>query len=141
MYLSEKAVKEIKAAKQNMELSKSFDGLDLAQGLAYANQNEPLYVELLKEFSEAYGKSGEVFQKLIDEKRYEQMKMLCVDLKGLSGTIGAVEMQRLINEIHQHLIYRKYDLLKNYVEQYNNELQIVIESIESYIFSLEMYED
>jgi len=81
-----------------------------------------LYTEILLEFVAAYGKSDVVFAKLVREKRYEQLKMLCLDMKGLSGTIGAKEMNQKIDEIQKLLLYNKHELLVDYISVYEKEL-------------------
>jgi CheY-like chemotaxis protein/signal transduction histidine kinase len=111
----------------------SRDVLDVEKGIAYANHNSGFYMEILKEFLDAYGESAEVFAKLVREHRYEQIKMLCIDMKGLTGTIGAKEMFGLILEIHQCLLYNKETLLENYTDAYARKLQKLNEEIKYYL--------
>jgi hypothetical protein len=59
--------------------------------------------------------------------------MLCVDMKGLTGTIGASEMQLLVTEILQLLLYNKESLIANYTEAYSFEIQKLNTSIELYL--------
>jgi len=109
------------------------DTLDIQEGIKYANNNQAFYMEILKEFVDAYGQSSELFVKLVKEHRYEQIKMLCLDMKGLTGTIGAKDMYTLIIEIYQQIAYNKKELLPNYVDVYQKELAKLNESIERYI--------
>lgn len=108
-------------------------GLSVQEGLSYMQNNNIFYKEVLREFMDAYAKSDTVFESLILEKRYEQVKMLCLDMKGLTGTIGAKDMFELINEIHQYLLYNKPELVDNYVKKYKKELKILRESIQIYL--------
>jgi len=108
-------------------------GLDIEIGISHANKNEALYMEILKEFMEAYGESDEVFANLVQEHRYEQLKMLCLDMKGLSGTIGAREMNKVIDEVQKLLLYNKHELLSNYVIEYKESMKTLIESIKVYL--------
>ena len=110
-----------------------YQGINTKAGLRHANNSDTLYVEVLKEFTTAYGTSDEIFNKLVHEHRYEQVKMLCVDMRGLSGTIGAQEMHDLVTEILNKILYKKYDLLVNYKEKYRSELQRLNHSIGQYI--------
>ncbi len=112
-----------------------FEGLEVQKGIQYANNSKALYLEVLKEFIAAYGQSAEVFKILVYEHRYEQVKMLCIDMRGLAGTIGAQNMLDLVNEIHQRILYNKHELLKNYIEKYKNEMDILNDSINRYIKS------
>jgi len=109
------------------------NALDIQAGIRYSNNNEAFYMEILKEFMDAYGQSGELFAKLVREHRYEQVKMLCLDMKGLTGSIGAKNMHELINQINQCVIYNKQELLGNYTGAYQKELRELNESIERYI--------
>jgi len=111
----------------------SNDILDIKKGISYANHNAGFYMEILREFLDAYGESAEVFKKLVHEHRYEQIKMLCIDMKGLTGTVGAKEMYRAISEIHQHLLYRKEELLENYIEVYETNLKNLKAQINRYL--------
>ena len=111
----------------------SYPGLNIEEGIARSNGNEALYLEVIKEFFEAYGESGAVFEKLVKEHRYEQIKMLCVDMKGLSGAIAAHDMHNLMIEILQHMLYKKYDLVINYKEKYLFEIETLNRSIKKYL--------
>jgi len=139
MYMSEAATTNGKKSEQPTE--KFFDGLDVEKGIAHANNNEALYIELLKGVKDAYGDSDEVFETLAHDKRYEQLKMLCIDLRGLAGTIGAYDLQELVNEVHQHLLYKKLDLITKLATQYKAELQRVKKAIDEYIVTSEMYDE
>jgi len=99
------------------------DVLDTKKGISYANHNSGFYIEILKEFIDAYGDTAPLFEKLVKEHRYEQLKMLCIDMKGLTGTIGAKEMYGEIIEIHQHLLYRKEILLEKHIDSYTRKLK------------------
>ncbi|GIT99144.1 response regulator [Sulfurovum sp. TSL1] len=111
----------------------SYQGINIHEGISHANNSEALYREILKEFTTAYGTSDEIFTKLIKEHRYEQVKMLCVDMRGLTGAIGAEDMHDLINDILHQILYKKYELLANYDEKYKSGIQTLNRSIEQYI--------
>ena len=111
---------------------KKLPGLDTERGIRYTNNCNMLYTEILLEFVAAYGKSDVVFAKLVREKRYEQLKMLCLDMKGLSGTIGAKEMNQKIDEVQKLLLYNKHELLVDYISVYEKELATLVQSIALY---------
>jgi len=111
----------------------TYQGLCIEDGIKHVNNSEALYLEVLKEFIIAYGKSDEIFTKLIQEHRYEQLKMLCIDLRGLTGTIGAHDMHALVVAILHQLIYKQYTLLTDYKEQYLSEMETLNSSIDKYI--------
>jgi len=113
--------------------SMKLPGLDIQDGLQHMKENDVFYKEVLKEFMDAYEKSDELFEKLVREQRFTQVKMLCFDMKGLTGTIGAKEMHIVINEIHQHLIYKKPELLHSYISRYKETFNTLIKSMETYL--------
>jgi CheY-like chemotaxis protein len=133
MYLVDEPVK--KPVKESVESKKiiSYPGINIEKGLKHANNSEALYLEVLKEFSEAYGTSDDIFVKLIQEHRFEQFKMLCVDMRGLTGSRGAEDMHDLMTDILQQLLYKKYELISNYKEKYIFEIQTLNKSITQYI--------
>ena len=114
----------------------TYDGIDIAEGIRHSNNSEALYLEVIKEFIEAYGSSNELFVKLVKEHRYEQVKMLCIDMKGLSGAIGAYDMHALMTEILQLLLYKKHDLVGNYQERFSFEVDTLNRSIKKYLSSI-----
>ncbi len=118
---------------QHHKVIEQTDILDIQVGIEYSNNSQALYMEILDEFADAYGQSHEVFAKLVREHRYEQVKMLCLDLKGLTGTIGAKDMYRLIAEIHHKIVYNKQELLSDYTDAYQKELHKLNTSIEDYV--------
>ncbi|MDM5264125.1 response regulator [Sulfurovum sp. XTW-4] len=126
---------KVAAKKKEVESQKaiSYQGININEGITHANNSEALYREILKEFATAYGTSDEIFTKLIKEHRYEQVKMLCIDMRGLTGAIGAEDMHALINDILHKILYKKYELLANYNEKYKFEIQTLNRSIQKYI--------
>jgi len=128
---SDKVEEEIQNT--HIEEKVSLKGLNIDKGMKYANGNEVLYAEVLREFIDAYGKSDTLFEKLVREHRYEQLKMLCIDMRGLTGTIGAYDMLDLINKIHQAILYKKQNILPSYIIPYQQEIGKLNASIKEYI--------
>jgi len=135
IFLSEDGVGTGKNIEQDTKNIHSLSGLNVEVGIKHSNNSKALYMEILKEFDEAYGKSDHVFANLVKEHRYEQLKMLCLDMKGLTGTIGATEMNKNIDEIHKALLYKKFEILPNYIEPYGKELSTLIQSLHLYLKS------
>jgi hypothetical protein len=111
----------------------SLDGLNIERGIYQSNSNEIFYKEILSEFKDAYSKSDEIFENLINDFRYEQLRMLCVDINGLSGAIGAEDMHELTTTILQTIAYKKHELLPTFVQEYSRELHKINTSIEKYL--------
>jgi len=111
------------------------DGLNIKKGMQLSNTTDIFYKEILAEFKDAYKDSDTIFEKLVYDYRYEQLRILCVDVKGLSGTIGAEDMYALTTEILQRLLYKKYDLIPTFTSKYKETLQKLISSIDKYLYS------
>ena len=135
IFLLDDAAEAEKTVDTDTNKIRALPGLNIEMGIKHSNNSRALYIEILKEFDEAYGKSDRVFANLVKEHRYEQLKMLCLDMKGLSGTIGAMEMNKSIEEIHKILLYKKFELLPDYIGTYNKELLKLIQSVHLYLKS------
>jgi HPt (histidine-containing phosphotransfer) domain-containing protein len=109
------------------------DGLDIRHAIGNMQNNALLYREVLSEFKEFYGSSDAVFEKLIQDTRYEQLRTLCVDLRGLSGSIGAKGLFEVVTEAQTMLVYKKYSLLERLIEPYRTELEKLNRAIEQYL--------
>ena len=107
--------------------------LDIKEGIKYSNDNESVYLELLEEYLDAYGDACETFNNLIKEERYGQLKLFITDLRGLTGYIGAKELNYVLTEIHQRLLYNKKDLLPNYINEFGEKNARLKEIIEDYL--------
>lgn len=121
-------IEEIEEAKELV-----YEGLDIQRGIEQADGNSMLYKELLGEFKDAYGQSHKVLKDLVEDHRFEQARMLCLDLKGLTGSICADDMYELATEMHKLLLYKKYDLLPKYIKTYTIELKILNNSVTQYV--------
>jgi len=108
------------------------DVLNIKSGISNSNDSRLLYMELLNEFVEAYSKSSEVFETLVKEHRYEQLKMMSLDIRGISATIGAYSMNRQIETIVKDIVFKKFDNVEKAVDIYKVELDKLLHSIESY---------
>ncbi len=133
MYMLDKPLSRIELADVTPREIKHYEGIDIAEGIQRSNNSEALYLEVLKEFIEAYGESDKIFASLVKEHRYEQIKMLCVDMKGLCGAIGAHDMQDLMTEILQLLLYKKYELVANYQEKYIFAIKTLNRSVNKFL--------
>ena len=109
------------------------DGLNLSIGISKSSSSEIFYKEILIEFRDAYGESDKLFEKLLNDFRYEQLRILCVDLKGLTGTIGAEKLHFIVTEILKKLLLKKYDFIPELVKKYTIELKLINSSINKYL--------
>ena len=109
------------------------DGLNIELGISKSAYNDIFYKEILIEFKDAYQTSDATFNKLMSDFRYEQLRILGLDIKGLSGTIGAEGIHKIITEIIKAIILKKYDSIPNLLQKYIEELKRVNDSIDKYL--------
>lgn len=131
MFLGHKKTSNVEN-KVKKEKITQLPGLDIEDGIKKTNNSEILYNEVLKEFLDAYGNSAETFEILVDEQRYEQLKMLLLDLKGLTSSVGAYSMFKLSDEVFKLIIFNKKHLLPGYVKAYREKLDELSYSINQY---------
>ncbi len=107
--------------------------LDIKKGIELNKDDEIFYKEVLKEFQDAFGKSAHLYQKLIADFRYEQLRMLMVDLRGISSAIGASQIHELSLEILHLLLFKKFALLEDYTEKFQEEMDNLNHEINKYL--------
>lgn len=111
------------------------DVLDTHSGIIYSQGSEVLYIEVLREFLDAYSNNFSLFEKYVYDKEYLKVKVLTKDMGELLGAIGANSMTHLLSEINQLFVYQEEKQLSLYVESYTKELKNLIHQIEQYIYS------
>ena len=126
-------VDSIKKVKSKVKKYSGRDGLDVEKGIRHSNGSEELYKEVLDEFLSAYKGSGESLALWVNESRYEHVKRLCLDMKGLTSTIGAYKMFELVDTMHKQFLYNNVHLIPKFVESYDKELQSLVETIKEYM--------
>ena len=117
-----------------MDLSKlDLKGLDVQKGLQNSKNCELFYKEVLGEFKDAFGDSAELLAKLVDEHRFEQVKMLAIDIRGLSGAIGASRLHELSIEILQSILFKKFERFEELTQKFKEEMDLLNRDIEVYL--------
>ncbi|MDQ7046369.1 MAG: hypothetical protein Q9M39_01595 [Sulfurovum sp.] len=110
-----------------------FEGLNVEVGIGNLNGNIIFYKQMLQEFLDTYAQSSSIFENLVKEQRYGQIKALCLEMRGLTSTIGAKKMYTVINEVQQHIMYKKPELLHSYTTLYKTKLDELVQSINLYL--------
>jgi len=109
------------------------DGLNIELGISKSAYNEVFYKEILIEFKDAYSGSDKQFEKILNDFRYEQLKILCLDIKGLSATIGAENIHKTMRDIIKKIAFKKYEAIPDLIKEYKVELKRVNSSIDKYL--------
>jgi CheY-like chemotaxis protein len=134
MFINKTTNKEIILESKEEKLP-TFDGLDISIGISKSASNEIFYKEILIEFKDAYINSDQILEKYLADFRYEQLRILATDIKGLTGTIGAVDLNVTATNIIKSVILKKYDKLPDLLKKYKIELNILNNSIDRYLSS------
>jgi len=109
--------------------------LDTVVGQEHTNNDATLYRMLLEDFLQQYGTSDERFRALVDAKDYDGLLALIIDLEGLAGTLGAMELYGLVTQINQILDRGTTMLLGDYVDEYAHTFGRLKKEIEAYLAS------
>ena len=107
-------------------------GLDWAVAMAHVNNNEMVLREILESFAAAYRDSPETLASLFAQRDYEGMQKVLLDLIGLSGTVGATELHRLVKELYKSLILYRIDRVEKLLDAYRKEMKRLVEGIDRY---------
>ena len=131
LFITDKKDERRKSVRYEERIVK-LNGLDIGIGIKNSNSNDFFYKEILSEFQDAYGESDKIFTKLVEDFRYEQLRMLCLDIRGLAASIGAEDMNLLTTEVLKLLLFKKYDILKDFVPLYLKSLHRLNIAINEY---------
>lgn len=133
IFIQNTQAKEIKKAPVQQTEIIELDGLNITLGISKSSSSEVFYKEILSEFRDAYGDTNKVFNKLLQDFRYEQLRILCIDIKGLTGSIGAEKLHLIVTDMLKKLSLKKYDYLSELITQYTKELALINNSIDKYL--------
>ena len=92
-----------------------------------------LQKEILSEFRNIYGESAQKFKKLVEEENFVEVKVLALDIRNLSSSIGAKDMNALMSEILQKLSLQKHNTIYTYIEKYTKELNRLNAAIDKHL--------
>ncbi len=79
-------------------------GINLQLGLSRSGGNVTLYLKLLQDFLDKYADTPEILKNYLDQGQKEEVYRLIHTLTGVSGTIGAEELQERLLEINTQLL-------------------------------------
>ncbi|KIM12124.1 MAG: hypothetical protein KU38_04250 [Sulfurovum sp. FS08-3] len=110
--------------------------LDITRGIMQTQHDYRVYLELVKEFKDAYGNSATQLKTLMDAKDYDRLKEMINNMLGLSDILGANNMFALLKKLDQMIRNKEYDTLENSIDEFNEELEALNTNIEIYIRSV-----
>ena len=101
-------------------------------GFEMASFDEELYIDILTEFMELYGDSAVKMNQALVKDDLQTIKQLCLDVKGVSGNIGAYRLSIIMAQIHAAISNDKLNDLIGLMNQYQPELEHVKQEILAY---------
>jgi len=93
----------VSTSQGSVELPDSLDGIDIATGLKNLNNNRKLYRKLLLEFKRDHADDVTRITDALGGDDIETAERLAHTLKGIAGTIGAIELQQATTELDDAL--------------------------------------
>jgi CheY-like chemotaxis protein len=115
------------------EVSTDRSVLDPAIGLEHTNEDRGLYRMLLEDFLQQYGDSSRRFQEMSEAKDYEGMRRFVIDLEGISGTLGAVQLYTLLRKVNHVLEKGTTMVLPDFIDEYAHDFERLEGEIRRYL--------
>ncbi len=123
------AKKRQKIAERAKRLPVEMTGIEVQTGLVRAGGNESLYVDLLSKFHRDYADATSQIKSALNNGEHELAKRLVHTVKGVSGNIGAIDLEKTASEMETAVRKQSASDLENLLDQFEKELNIVLDSI------------
>jgi len=118
---------------EGQEKPVEIEGIDIKEALERVQGNELVLKEVLGAFLEGYGQSDRQLRELIENREYESLRQLTLDLVGLSGSLGATQLYEAARQMHRHVLQRRWELIQNDLIAYEDALARVRRGISRYL--------
>ena len=109
------------------------EGLDVAEGLRFAEEDEFRYKERLEMFLHRYSNMYELMPQWIRDERYDRVRAECFQLQSILGEIGAYEMKALVDDMIKDFIYKNEHLLPRFIHIYPIVFKTLLDAIRQYL--------
>jgi CheY-like chemotaxis protein len=110
---------------------KDMPGIEVKTGLARALGNRTLYMNLLAKFHRNYADATLQIKDVLDNDDTEQAQHLIHTIKGVSGSIGANDLERVASELEAAVIGKEANKIEELIKLFNHALMIILDSISS----------
>ncbi len=107
--------------------------LNIKDGIENMGDNRDLYLKVLEDFTKKYKNIGSDFSKIYNSEDYKSGERLSHDLKAISGTIGAYELQNLSKLLEKSFIEENFNTLLLY--EFAKKFKILLKEIDGYLNS------
>jgi PAS domain S-box-containing protein len=112
---------------------KDMPGIEVTTGLARTLGNRTLYMNLLAKFHRDYADATSRVKDALDDDDTEQAQHLIHTIKGVSGSIGANDLERTTSELETAVIRKEANKIEALIKSFNNTLMILLDSISSIV--------
>jgi len=110
------------------------DGIDTQTGLMRVGGNKKLYRQILIKFSKGYKQTAVQIINAIEQKDKELARRLAHTVKGVSGNIGAEDLQKTADEIEVAIKDDKIDEVRTLIPAFERKLNGVLKALEVALF-------
>ena len=118
-----------KAAKRAERLPIEMTGIEVQTGLVRAGGNQSLYVDLLSKFHRDYSDATSQIKSAFDNGEHELAQRFVHTVKGVSGSIGALDLENAASELETAVRQKSASDLEDLLDKFDTELNIVLDSI------------
>jgi CheY-like chemotaxis protein len=118
-----------KVAKKAERLPIEMTGIEVQTGLVRAGGNQSLYIDLLSKFYRDYADATSQIKSALDNGEHELAQRLVHIVKGVSGSIGALDLENAASEIETAVRQESVSDLEDQLDKFDTELNIVLDSI------------
>jgi len=101
-------------------------------GFEMASSDEELYSDILREFITLYSDSSQQMNSVLVKDDLQELKQLCLDIKGVTANIGALRLASITTQIHAAISKGKSKYLMSLMNQYQPELERLKKVIQAY---------
>jgi len=112
------------------KLPGSLAGIDIAEGLRRVGGNRKLYRKLLVEFYQDHREDIQAIRKALDQDDLETAQRIAHTIKGVSGSIGAGDLQRDAASLETSFKEGQQDLYPELIARLENALAPVMQGLE-----------
>lgn len=105
-------------------------GVDEVAGLSNLQGNRQMFERLLQKFSENNQDTIEKIKDMVAHDDWTAAQRVVHTLKGLAGTLGMTNLQKLSQEVEREMIARNAQELNRGVQRLAPELEMILKSIQ-----------
>lgn len=130
--ITEDIISEIEELIQESDMVTSLDGIDFEIGVNNVLGDEDLFKEILVMFYQDHKEDGDKIQSAIESQDFETLKHLAHTLKGVSCSVGAMQLFEITKELDT-AVNERTDTVSELSLQLQPELSKVMKGIELHL--------